>query len=993
MSEDFMKQAISLGERARYITPPFPWIGCVISNSEGQIIGEGFSGKENVQLPEIIALQSIRTLSKIPELLGSVTPFLPPDRGEEDENTPKSNPPPVSAGGACYVTLEPLHDRIDDEKRGGEKGETHAEVVAKALVSAGISQVVVGMFRPHPEHTGKGISVLKGAGLFVTVLSTQHADALAIRESLKPFLHHAHTGQPYCILQVAQSLDGCIAAPNGDPWQVGIKARHHMQEIHQNGQALIMGVQTAIQDRLPANIPPSIWVVVISSSTECARTPLRVWNHPRCLLCVPHSSSTMVVLDQQQQQRNEIPTARPNVTVVALPSDAPLQNRIHPSTILTELGKRGILQCCVLGGSQTHAMFLSCRLANEIHMYQGNALIGNRGKPWLDMEICRQTLADKSAYSLTSTEKMDQDVYLRLQKSTLNEELQAAVRAFHEHRLVCIVQYEDDESSNDMENRTSRVVLSAILTTPAYNLQPESYEIMQNIGSLHQVQVAMPKERSKFLAFPSMVKTNEDARGIDYLCTCEFLPGEVGVVTITEKEESERVINTIRAVGNLQCHKHNFQRPGLVNMIATDSIHRKTNPAEACVALTDIAGIYPSVACFSTLPTTTNHQQQCTQTHTTDIHKMCTKYKIPMVSMDSIKKFASRHQPQWGASSAPKSEPLSTCEICLGDVLGTWTLQIFEATNGPNPHKVLTLGNFALPETLCRVHSESFTGNILRSTLCDSNIQLTHAMRTMVMRGRGIIVMLANQEGRGSGLSAQCQSYEFMQHHPNTDTFDSYQALGYEADSRSYEDAQRILDTLRVHSIILMTRNPHKVMALQPIGGVHEEYVMPTHPNTIKYLDSKLQRFRTIHPPKRKILLLCTKWSTDPQNSETKSALLSYSKSIISELRQNRFLVSIQYISNDPPIMLRRLRNFIPLATGNEKPDVIILLGNLGCIGNEQLAYITEKIWCMNDDVPTIPIIDAFQANLNGTEISHKPEDLAQRVSSILSPYQKPHYE
>jgi diaminohydroxyphosphoribosylaminopyrimidine deaminase/5-amino-6-(5-phosphoribosylamino)uracil reductase len=286
-SEDFMKQAITLGEKARHITPPLAWIGCVISSPEGQVIGEGFSGEEKAPLAEIMALCSIGIASNISREAKGIPGEAIQVADASQEPTSKNLRP--GAGSTCHVTLEPLHDRVGEAKNGIE---THAEKVAKALVSAGISQVVVGMFRPRPEYTGKGIAVMKEAGLFVTVLSTLHADALAIRESLKPFLHHAHTGRPYCLLQVAQSLDGCIAAPNGDPWQAGIKARQHMQELHQRGQALIMGVESAMQDRILVNLPSSLWVVVISSSTKCLSEPSRVWNHPRCLLFVTQAVSS-----------------------------------------------------------------------------------------------------------------------------------------------------------------------------------------------------------------------------------------------------------------------------------------------------------------------------------------------------------------------------------------------------------------------------------------------------------------------------------------------------------------------------------------------------------------------------------------------------------------------------------------------------------------------------------------------------------------------------
>ena len=136
----------------------------------------------------------------------------------------------------------------------------------------------------------------------------------------------------------------------------------------------------------------------------------------------------------------------------------------------------------------------------------------------------------------------------------------------------------------------------------------------------------------------------------------------------------------------------------------------------------------------------------------------------------------------------------------------------------PEEHVALVVGDVASGDTpvLARVHSECWTGEVMRSRKCDCRDQLDLALRAVTERGRGVVVYL-RQEGRGIGLGNKVRAYALQQE--GADTVDANRLLGFADDARRYDVAAAILGDLGVRSVALKTNNPSKVQGLVD-GGI-----------------------------------------------------------------------------------------------------------------------------------------------------------------------------
>lgn len=130
---------------------------------------------------------------------------------------------------------------------------------------------------------------------------------------------------------------------------------------------------------------------------------------------------------------------------------------------------------------------------------------------------------------------------------------------------------------------------------------------------------------------------------------------------------------------------------------------------------------------------------------------------------------------------------------------------------------VLVYGDFEnRDDALIRMHSICHTGDIFGSQRCDCGYQLHESMKMIVEHGCGAIFYLADHEGRGIGLFSKSLAYLLQEDY--YDTVQANHALGFEDDVRSYEDALKILESLRSKPVTLITNNPKKLAALQAHG-------------------------------------------------------------------------------------------------------------------------------------------------------------------------------
>ncbi len=160
------------------------------------------------------------------------------------------------------------------------------------------------------------------------------------------------------------------------------------------------------------------------------------------------------------------------------------------------------------------------------------------------------------------------------------------------------------------------------------------------------------------------------------------------------------------------------------------------------------------------------------------------------------------------------------------------TVRVVVHRDGEEEHVALVMGDVSGPASvLARVHSECWTGEVLRSRKCDCLAQFDSAMQAIAKEGRGVLIYL-RQEGRGIGLGNKIRAYALQA--SGADTVEANRLLGFGDDERTYDVAAAMLRDLGVSTVELMTNNPKKVTGLERAGiavskrrslsvGMHEE--------------------------------------------------------------------------------------------------------------------------------------------------------------------------
>lgn len=175
---------------------------------------------------------------------------------------------------------------------------------------------------------------------------------------------------------------------------------------------------------------------------------------------------------------------------------------------------------------------------------------------------------------------------------------------------------------------------------------------------------------------------------------------------------------------------------------------------------------------------------------------------------------------------------------------GRVRIVVYQVGEERDEHVALIVGDPTAGEgpVLARVHSECWTGEVVRSHKCDCRDQLDRAMRAIEQAGRGIVVYL-RQEGRGIGLGNKVRAYALQ--NEGVDTVDANRLLGFADDARRYDVAAEILRDLGVHRVALMTNNPSKVRGLEA-GGIQvaERVALRAEPNehNAEYLAVKARK-------------------------------------------------------------------------------------------------------------------------------------------------------
>ncbi|NKM00860.1 bifunctional diaminohydroxyphosphoribosylaminopyrimidine deaminase/5-amino-6-(5-phosphoribosylamino)uracil reductase RibD [Rhizobium leguminosarum] len=336
----------------------------------------------------------------------------------------------LARGATAYVTLEPC----------SHHGRTPP--CAEALIAYGVARVVISVTDPDPRVSGRGIAMLREAGIEVD------AGALEVegRHSLASYLTRQTKNRPYVTLKLAVSADGMIGRKGaGQVAITGPEARAQVQALRAETDAILVGIGTAITDdplltvRTPGLesqspirivLDPSLALPLTSKLVETAReVPVivvaseEVWPlssnaeglPPSTLPGIsptggeigkrrdpnsPVSDGDGFALRQDVGQGANPDPISPLVGEMpgraeggASPADmdsrrAALEaagvevlycNPYHPEVLLPALATRGISSLLVEGGAKTARLFLEAGLVDRIQLYQAPVVIGEGG--------------------------------------------------------------------------------------------------------------------------------------------------------------------------------------------------------------------------------------------------------------------------------------------------------------------------------------------------------------------------------------------------------------------------------------------------------------------------------------------------------------------------------------------------------------------------------------------------------------------------------------
>jgi diaminohydroxyphosphoribosylaminopyrimidine deaminase/5-amino-6-(5-phosphoribosylamino)uracil reductase len=319
--EKFMRAALREARCGLGQTSPNPAVGAIVVRA-GRVISRGFHQRAGLPHAEI---EAIRALKK----------------------------PELARGATLYVTLEPCS--------------THGRTppCVEAILRAGFARVVIGTIDPNPAHAGRGVELLRAAGVAVTtgILEAE------CRELNAAFNHWIVTKMPLVIAKAGLSLDGRLTRPPGEgQWLTSAAARADAQKLRAQVDAILIGAETLRADN------PRLTVRLDESRRDGGATDRQAGR-------LRHFRQPWRVIVTRSGK---------------LPQDAHVFTDAHRErtlvyrgqslrAVLRDLGRKQITSVLIEGGGQVLGEAFDRRLVQRVQFYVapllcgGSVVIGGRG--------------------------------------------------------------------------------------------------------------------------------------------------------------------------------------------------------------------------------------------------------------------------------------------------------------------------------------------------------------------------------------------------------------------------------------------------------------------------------------------------------------------------------------------------------------------------------------------------------------------------------------
>ncbi|MDN5722338.1 MAG: bifunctional 3,4-dihydroxy-2-butanone-4-phosphate synthase/GTP cyclohydrolase II [Corynebacterium sp.] len=379
---------------------------------------------------------------------------------------------------------------------------------------------------------------------------------------------------------------------------------------------------------------------------------------------------------------------------------------------------------------------------------------------------------------------------------------------------VVVVDDEDRENEGD-------IIFAAAKATP----EVVAFTVRHSSG---YICAAVPDSEADRLGLPPMVARNEDVRGTAYTVTVDAAEG------ITTGISAHDRAHTLRLLADPESTRESFHRPGHVVPLRArrGGVLERGGHTEASVDLARAAGL-PAAGVLCEV---VSEEDPSGMARLPELRRFCDTHGLSLISIEQLADWRRVHTPV----------VTRNVESRLPTRHGDFHVVGYTGLIDGVEHIALVAGDVADDDgqdVLVRVHSECLTGDIFGSRRCDCGEQLSTSLDLIAEAGRGVLVYLRGQEGRGIGLVPKLRAYNLQDE--GLDTVDANTAQGLPVDTREYSAAAQILTDLGVNSVALMSNNPEKRLGLERHGIPVVRRIpveLPSNPENEAYLRTKRDR-------------------------------------------------------------------------------------------------------------------------------------------------------
>lgn len=349
----YIKRCFELAEKGKGTVSPNPLVGAVIVKND-KIISEGwhrFPGSDHAEADAI--------------------------KNCKDD----------LSGATLYCNLEPC---CHTNKR--------TPPCAPLIISSGIKKVVIANIDPNPAVAGKGVAMMREAGIEVITGILEEEGA----ELNKFFFHSVTTGKPYTILKIASSLDGYITESRGkQTWLTGEQSAVYVHSLRAEYDALLVGANTVLVDDPRLNVRHvegrDPLKIVLDGNLTIQEDAFIIKNSPEKLIVFTSDNA-----DAEKTRR----LSDLGVKVIKLPTSP--AGILDLGKVLNELHKMNITSLMVEGGGNIFSQFINHDYFNELHLLYAPIILG-RG---LNFAI----LAERKRITIADVIKSGEDIITILKK-------------------------------------------------------------------------------------------------------------------------------------------------------------------------------------------------------------------------------------------------------------------------------------------------------------------------------------------------------------------------------------------------------------------------------------------------------------------------------------------------------------------------------------------------------------------------------------------------